>query len=46
MATPQDVQDRVDRYRKMSRKTVLMLVQNSDGLRWVPLPLTDDKKGG
>ncbi len=46
VATPQDVQDRVDRYRKMNRKTVLMLVQNTDGLRWVPLPLTDDKKGG
>ena len=46
VATPQDVQDRVDRYRKLNRKTVLMLVQNSDGLRWVPLPLVDDKKGG
>jgi serine protease Do len=46
VATPQDVQDRVDRYRKLSRKTVLMLVQNSDGLRWVPLPLTSDAKGG
>ncbi len=46
VATAQDVQDRVERYRKMSRKTVLMLVQNSDGLRWVPLPLTTDKQGG
>jgi serine protease Do len=46
VATPQDVQDRVDRYRKQNRKTVLMLVQNSDGLRWVPLPLTNDAKGG
>ena len=46
VSTPQDVTDRVEKYRKMTRKTVLMLVQNSDGLRWVPLPLTDDKKGG
>jgi serine protease Do len=46
VATPADVQDKVDRYRKMSRKTVLMLVQNSDGLRWVPLPLASDNKGG
>ena len=46
VATPQDVQDRVQKYRKMDRKTVLMLVQNSDGLRWVPLPLTTDNKGG
>ncbi len=46
VSTPQDVQDRVEKYRKMSRKTVLMLVQNSDGLRWVPLPLTSDDKGG
>ena len=46
VSTPQDVQDRVDKYRKMSRKTVLMLVQNSDGLRWVPIALTTDDKGG
>jgi serine protease Do len=46
VSTPQDVQDRLDKYRKQNRKTVLMLVQNSDGLRWVPLPLSSDKKGG
>ena len=46
VASPQDVVERVDKYRKMSRKTVLMLVQNSDGLRWVPLPLSSDNKGG
>jgi serine protease Do len=44
--TPEDIEDRVQKYTKMSRKTVLMLVQNTDGLRWVPLPLTTDKKGG
>ena len=46
VSSPQDVQDRVERYRKMNRKTVLMLVQNSDGLRWVPIALTSDNKGG
>ena len=39
VATPSDVQDRVDRYRKQSRRSVLMLVQSGDGLRWIPLPL-------
>jgi serine protease Do len=46
VASPADVQDRVDRFRKLSRKTVLMLIQSSDGLRWVPLPLTSDQKPG
>ena len=36
---PSDVQDRVDRIQKSSRKSVLMLVQTSDGLHWVPLSL-------
>jgi serine protease Do len=44
--TPGDVQDRVDRFRKQGRKTVLMLIQSTDGLRWVPLPLQTDQKGG
>jgi serine protease Do len=46
VASPQDIEDRVQKYTKMGRKTVLMLVQNSDGLRWVPLPLSSDNKGG
>ncbi|WP_158746047.1 DegQ family serine endoprotease [Acidisphaera sp. L21] len=46
VATGQDVLDRVEKYRKMSRKTVLMLVQNTDGLRWVPIALSSDAKGG
>ncbi len=37
--TPADVQNRVDAVRKQNRKSVLMLVQSSDGLRWVPLSL-------
>ena len=48
VSTPQDVQDRLDKYRKQNRKTVLMLVQNGDGMRWIPLPLNvqSDKKPG
>ena len=46
VSSPADVQDRVDRFRKQNRKTVLMLIQSSDGLRWVPLPLTTDQKPG
>ncbi|HYZ61242.1 MAG TPA: Do family serine endopeptidase, partial [Acetobacteraceae bacterium] len=48
VSTPQDVQDRIERYRKQNRKTVLMLVQSGDGLRWIPVPLNDqsDKKPG
>lgn len=42
VTSPADVQERMDRYRKQNRKTVLMLVQSSDGLRWVPVPLTTD----
>jgi len=42
VSTPADVQERMDRYRKQNRRTVLMLVQSSEGLRWVPVPLTTD----
>jgi len=37
--SPADVQDRIERVRKSNRKSVLMLVQSSDGLHWVPLSL-------
>ena len=37
--SPADVQSRVDAVRKQNRKSVLMLVQSGDGLRWVPLSL-------
>ena len=48
VSTPQDVQDRLEKYRKQNRKTVLMLVQNPDGMRWIPVPLNQqsDKKPG
>jgi serine protease Do len=42
VANPSDVQDKVEKARKASRVTVLMLIQTSDGLRYVPLPLKDD----
>ncbi len=42
VSTPADVQERMDRYRKQNRKTVLMLVQSGEGLRWVPVPLGAD----
>jgi serine protease Do len=43
VATPADMQKRLDEARSGSRKSVLLLVQSQDGLRWVPLPLP--KKG-
>ncbi len=48
VSTPQDVQDRLEKYRKQNRKTVLMLVQNNDGMRWIPVPVNvqSDKKPG
>ena len=48
VSTPQDVQERLEKFRKQNRKTVLMLVQNGDGMRWIPVPLNSqsDKKPG
>jgi serine protease Do len=43
VSSPADVQSRVDGVRKQSRKSVLMLIQSQDGLRWVPLSLSSDK---
>ncbi len=43
VSSPADVQSRVDGVRKQSRKSVLMLIQSQDGLRWVPLSLGGDK---
>jgi serine protease Do len=44
--TPADVTDRVEKSRKASRRSVLMLVQTGDGLHWVPLTLAAPKQGG
>ncbi len=42
--TPADVQDRVEKVRKANRRSVLMLVQTSDGLQWVPLSLSPGER--
>jgi serine protease Do len=42
--SPEDVKDRVERLREQNRKSVLMLLQGSDGLRWVPLPLSPARR--
>ena len=42
VASPAEVQDRVEKVRKSGRASVLLLVQSSDGLRWVPLSLKPD----
>ena len=42
VVNPNDVTERMDRYRKQNRKTVLMLIQSGEGLRWVPVPLAAD----
>ena len=39
VGTPADVQNRVEAVRKQNRKSVLLLVQSAEGLRWVPLSL-------
>ena len=43
VSTPDEVQQRVDSVRKQSRRSVLMLIQGQDGLRWVPLGLGTGK---
>jgi serine protease Do len=42
VSSPADVQERVDRVRRSGKASVLLLVQGSDGLRWVPLSLKPD----
>ena len=44
VATPAEVQSRVDGVRKQNRKSVLMLIQRQDNLQWVPVPLGGDNK--
>jgi serine protease Do len=43
--TPGDVQSRVDNVRAQNRRSVLMLIQGQNGLRWVPLPLDQQVPG-
>jgi serine protease Do len=46
VSTPAELQDRIAQARRTKRSSVLMLVQNSDGMRWVPLPIPDGKANG
>jgi serine protease Do len=46
VASPADVQRRVEAARKQDRKFVLMLVQSGDGSRYVPLSLAQPKGKG
>jgi len=39
VAAPSDLQKRLAEARGQGRKTVLLLVQSKDGMRWVPLPV-------
>ncbi len=42
VSTPAELQDRIAQARRAKRASVLMLVQNGDGMRWVPLPVAAD----
>ena len=44
VTTTEDVQKKVDAQRSQDRKSVLMLIQGSDGVRYVPLPLSKPGK--
>ena len=46
VTAPAGVVDRVDRFRKAGRKSVLMLVQTGDGMRYIALPLAPVKGQG
>jgi len=44
VATPDDVTKKIEAQRAQDRKSVLMLIQGQDGVRYVPLPLTKSGK--
>jgi serine protease Do len=39
VAAPGDLQKRISEAKGQGRKSVLLLVQNKDGMRWIPLPV-------
>ncbi|MCQ8242337.1 DegQ family serine endoprotease [Rhizosaccharibacter radicis] len=39
VSSPADVRNRIEDARRLKRPSVVMLVQNGDGMRWVPLPV-------
>jgi len=46
VTSPADMQHRIEEARQGGRKSVLLLVQGADGLRWVPLPVKVEDKIG
>jgi serine protease Do len=46
VTSPEDVQKRVEAARKADRRFVLMLIQRQDGVQYMPLSLSRDKKPG
>jgi serine protease Do len=40
VTSPEDVMKKVEAQRAQDRKSVLMLIQGQDGVRYVPLPLS------
>ena len=42
VSTPVKVAELMAQYLKQNRKTVLMLIQSGEGLRWIPVPLQPD----
>ena len=41
VSDPADVSAKVEAIRKQNRKSALVLIQGQDGLRWIPVPLSD-----
>ena len=44
VASPDDLMKKIESQRSQDRKSVLMLIQGQDGIRYVPLPLTGKGK--
>ncbi|MFT9315562.1 MAG: DegQ family serine endoprotease [Acetobacter orientalis] len=42
VSTPTDLKKRIEAAQKTKKKSVLLLVHDADGLRWVPFPLSGD----
>ncbi|MFT8851060.1 DegQ family serine endoprotease [Acetobacter orientalis] len=42
VTTPTDLKKRIEAAQKAKKKSVLLLVHDADGLRWVPFPLSGD----
>ncbi len=45
VSSPDEVMKKVDAQRAQDRKSVLMLIQGQDGVKYVPLPLTKPRDG-